>query len=87
MITDDVEIRTTLQKMYRHFQQLVKLRVERCRNRQKRTLALPTDTAAWGLIGLATISNIIRELDLLGPRQREQMFAAVAKHLLEEMAE
>jgi hypothetical protein len=33
---------------------------------------LSVDAAAWALIGLATVSNIIRQLELLGPRQREQ---------------
>jgi hypothetical protein len=47
---------------------------------------LSAEAAAWGLIGLATVSNIVRELELLGPRDREQMFAAVAKHLVEGTA-
>jgi hypothetical protein len=36
----------------------------------------------WGLIGLATVSNIIRELDLLPVEEREEMFLRVGKALL-----
>ena len=39
--------------------------------------AFPT-TRRRALLGLATVSNIVRELQLLKPRQRERMFAAVA---------
>ena len=85
--TDDADIRSALTGMYRRFQQLVKRHVEESRTLEKRPCALPADAAAWALIGLATVSNIIRELELLGPRQREQMFAAVARCLVEEKSE
>jgi AcrR family transcriptional regulator len=82
--TDDPHIRVALKDMYRRFQQLVKRHVEKGRGEGKRSPGLSVDMAAWALIGLATVSNIIRELELLGTRQREQMFSAVAKHLVEE---
>jgi hypothetical protein len=44
---------------------------------------LSAEATAWALIGLATVSNIIRELDLLRPRQREDVFATIAKHLVQ----
>jgi AcrR family transcriptional regulator len=84
---DDAEIRSTLKDMYRHFQQLVKRYVDESRGGKKQGFDLPAESSAWALVGLATVSNIIRELDLLGPRQRERMFAAVARHLVEENAE
>jgi AcrR family transcriptional regulator len=82
--TDDADIRSALKGMYRHFQQLVKRHVEEGRVGERQSFGLSADAAAWALIGLATVSNIVRELELLGPRQREQMFAAVGKHLVEE---
>ena len=85
--SDDAEIRSALKGMYRHFQQLVKRYVEEGRNGAKQGFDLSAEASAWALIGLATVSNIIRELELLGPRQRERMFAAVARHLVEERAE
>jgi AcrR family transcriptional regulator len=84
--TDDADIRSALKDMYRRFQQLVKRHVEEGRVGEKRSFGLSVDAAAWALIGLATVSNIVRELELLSPRQREQMFAAVAKHLVEKGA-
>jgi len=82
--TDDADIRSALKGMYRHFQQLVKRHVVEGRGGERQSFGLSADAAAWALIGLATVSNIVRELELLGPRQREQMFAAVGKHLVEE---
>ena len=55
----------------------------RSRSGEGRSFGLSAEVSAWALIGLATVSNIVRELELLGPREREQMFAAVAKHLVE----
>jgi AcrR family transcriptional regulator len=85
--SDDAEIRSALTDMYRHFQRLVKRYVDQSRSEAKRESDLPAESSAWALIGLATVSNIIRELELLGPRQRERMFAAVARYLVEENAE
>jgi len=82
--TDDADIRSALKGMYRHFQQVVKRHVEEGRVGERQSFGLSADAAGWALIGLATVSNIVRELELLGPRQREQMFAAVGKHLVEE---
>lgn len=78
---DDSDIRAALLKMYKSFQQLVTKQVQASRHVNE-SQALPAELAAWGLLGLATISNIIRELKLLPPRQRERMFAAVAKRLV-----
>lgn len=79
--TDDDEIRTALTRMYRQFHRLVSKQIETGRERDRDRSRLPVSDAAWALLGLATISNIILELNLLGPRQRKQMFAAVAESL------
>lgn len=81
--TDDDDIRVALIGMYKRFQQLVCRQVEAGRRSGDLESGLPTEMAAWGLLGLATISNIIRELNLLPPRQRERMFATVAKCLVD----
>jgi AcrR family transcriptional regulator len=81
--TDDVDMRSALTDMYRRFQRLVKRHVEESRTGEERSFGLSAEASAWGFIGLATVSNIVRELELLRPREREQMFAAVAKHLME----
>ena len=80
--TDDDDIRAALVSMYKRFHQLVCGQVAAGRGPGDLESGLPAEMAAWGLLGLATISNIIRELKLLPPRQRERMFAAVAKSLV-----
>lgn len=79
---DDDDIRVALVGMYKRFHQLVCRQIQTGHGSGDLESGLPTEMAAWGLLGLATISNIIRELKLLPPRQRERMFAAVAKCLV-----
>ena len=80
--TDDDDIRAALVDMYKRFCQLVCGQVAAGRGSGNLEFDLPVEMAAWGLLGLATISNIIRELKLLPPRRRERMFATVAKCLV-----
>jgi AcrR family transcriptional regulator len=80
---DDADIRAALIRMYRGFHQLVKRRIEANRNADSSSSSLSPDAAAWALIGLATVSNIARELKLLSSRQRERMFADVADFLIQ----
>lgn len=79
---DDPDIRLALVRMYRRFHKIMSDRIEASQERDKRRPGLPADLTSWALIGLATISNIIRELELLKPKRREEMFATVAKSLL-----
>jgi AcrR family transcriptional regulator len=79
--TDDAAIRAALVCMYRRFHQLVRKQIESFRSPQSADSSLAPDAAAWALLGLATMSNVIRHLDLLKPQQRERMFAAVALHV------
>ncbi len=81
--TDDNEMRTALIRMYRQFHKLVSQQIATGRESDRDRLTV--NDAAWGLIGLATISNVIVELNLLGPRQRNQMFASVAQALVRDM--
>lgn len=84
--TDDLDIRNALFGMYHRFHQLVCRQVEAGRQSGAKQQTLPVDTTAWALLGLATISNIVRELKLLPPRQREKMFAKVANFLVAGLA-
>jgi len=77
--SEDVEMRDALKRMYRQFHKLVVQQIALGRESDRSGPA--ANDAAWGLIGLATISNIIVELSLIGPRQRKRMFAAVANAL------
>jgi hypothetical protein len=39
--------------------------------------------AAWAVIGLGTVANIARELELLSDAERRRLFTAVGRVLLE----
>jgi AcrR family transcriptional regulator len=82
--TDDAAIRTALRNMYRRFHRLVCNQLSARDQRGKKRSGLSDVDTAWGLIGLATISNIIRELQLISEYQRQRMFAAVAMLLVTE---
>lgn len=77
---DDPDMRTALTRMYRRFHQLICHQIDHS-GKRKRQGSLSTKASAWALIGLATISNIILELKMLPPRERERMFASVAQYL------
>jgi len=69
--------------MYRRFHERIRKLLDPSGQGDKKSRGLSAEATAWALIGLATVSNIIRELDLLRPRQREDVFATIAKHLVQ----
>ena len=79
---DDPEIRETITSMYRRFHERIRKLIDASREGKKRAPGLSADATAWATIGLATVSNVIRELELLRPGQREDMFVATAKYLV-----
>jgi AcrR family transcriptional regulator len=79
---DDPEIREAIKGMYRQFHERIRKLIDAGRAGDKTSSGLSADATAWAMIGLATVSNIIRELDLLRPRQREEMFALAANRLI-----
>lgn len=79
---DDPEIRQAITSMYRRFHERIGKLIDASREGKQRAPRLSADATAWAMIGLATVSNIIRELELLRPRQREDMFVATAKYLV-----
>jgi AcrR family transcriptional regulator len=80
---DDPEIRKAISAMYLRFHHSILNLIETSREGHEPAGNLTADATAWALIGLATVSNIIRELDLLRPRQREDLFARAAKFLIQ----
>jgi AcrR family transcriptional regulator len=80
---DDPEIHEAIRAMYRRFHERIRKLIETNREGDKRPPELSADAAAWAVMGLATVSNIIRELELLRPGQREEMFAQTAKYLVQ----
>ena len=80
---DDPDIREAITSMFRHFHERIRKVIEASRDGVDQPPGLSDEATAWAMIGLATVSNIVRELDLLGPGQREDMFRATADYLLE----
>ena len=78
---DDPEISAALVALYDGFHQLVLRRVEQVRKPGKKRSGCSADDAAWALLGLATISNIIRRLGLVTEKRRTALFARVARSL------
>jgi AcrR family transcriptional regulator len=79
---DDPEVREMVISVYRRFHAALQRHIEESRPQSNMSLRLPIGMTVWGLIGLATVSNIIRELDLLPVEEREEMFLRVGKALL-----
>ncbi|MBN1853958.1 MAG: TetR/AcrR family transcriptional regulator [Pirellulales bacterium] len=80
---DDPEIRKAITTMYQRFHTRIQDMIETNRELDQKTPGISSDATAWAIIGLATVSNIIRELKLLRPRQREEMFARTAQYLIQ----
>jgi AcrR family transcriptional regulator len=79
---DDPDIRKAISGVYRRFHRRICKLIETNREGRESPIGLSAEATAWAMIGLATVSNIIRELELLRPRQREEMFAQTAKCLI-----
>jgi hypothetical protein len=61
---DDPDIRKAITGMYRRFHARIRKLIETNREGRKSPAGLSADATAWAMIGLATVSNIIRELEL-----------------------
>jgi len=84
--TDDPDVREALADMYRRYQRFIERQIHAHRTGSGRTRAVgQVDAllAAWALIGLGTVTNIGRELGLLGERHRRRLFAEIGRLLLE----
>jgi len=81
--TDDPEIREALRRMYQRFQRFVRSQIESHRGRTTQSGGLDAAIAAWAFVGLGTVSNIGRELDLLSSSQQSHLMKNVGHLLLE----
>lgn len=77
---DDVEIRAALRRMYGAFARFVAAQV--AAHRGVRPEAAEVREVAWALVGLGTVANVTRELELLDDRQRQQLLARIGGQLL-----
>ena len=84
--TDDPDVRAALSDMYRRFQRFVEERIAAHRGCKTRSARAAARLAAWAVVGLGTVANIGRELDLLSDAERRQLFTTMGRLLLEGQA-
>lgn len=68
---DDPEIRSELNAMYQHVHRLI------CDLLKEQDAVTDPELAAWALIGLGTVSNIARELDLFPVATQRKLMSRV----------
>jgi AcrR family transcriptional regulator len=82
--TDDAEIAAALTRLYGHFQSFVRKQVQAHRQGAAAAGAIDPALVAWAIVGLGTVANIGRELDLLPARTRKRLVGEVGRALLGE---
>ena len=88
--TDDPAIREALAALYGRFQRLIQGQLERHRRERRehhhkgrrRAAELEPALAAWAIVGLGTVANIGRELELLKARERSRLLGEAGALLL-----
>lgn len=80
--TDEPEIRAALADMFRRFVRLLEREIRAHRGADGEGLP-EAELSAWAIVGLGTVANIIRELDVLTTSQRTRLIADVGRFLLE----
>ena len=81
--TDDEEIHGALRSMYMDFHRFVRGRIEEHREARGGAGMVDADLAAWAVLGLGTVGNIGRELDLLDDSQRRRLLGEVVRMILD----
>lgn len=82
--SDDPEIRAALKKMYSRFHGLIRQQIAvHCANRREKREEANDELLAWAVMGLGTVANIGREMDLLTAAERRRLIAETGRLLLE----
>lgn len=80
--TDDAEIAAALRAAYARFQAFLCERVREHRAARGGDGLPNAELAAWALLGLGTVVNVGRELDLLDAKGRARLLRTVGRQLL-----
>ncbi|MDX2200408.1 MAG: TetR/AcrR family transcriptional regulator [Phycisphaerae bacterium] len=81
--THDDEIRAALSKMYKDFAAFLERQIREHRRAHNLPDQPAAELAAWALIGLGTVSDVLRELRLVSESTRRRMFEDVGRALLQ----
>ncbi len=80
---DDPDIRDALQRVFARFHRFLAAQIAAHREFAAAQGVIPTELAAWAIIGLGTVANIGRELGLISNDERRQLLAGAGQQLLE----
>lgn len=80
--SDDPLIRDALAALYGRYQRLIQRQIESHRGGRKRAADLDPALAAWAIVGLGTVANIGRELELMKSRDRARLLGEAGTKLL-----
>ncbi len=81
--THDEAIRAALSKMYKDFAAFLERQIREHRRARNLPDQPAAELAAWALIGLGTVSDVLRELRLVSEATRRRMFEDVGRALLQ----
>jgi len=82
--TDDKKIHAALKKMYNRFFRFIQAQIAvHQENNAKVKSPGGSDLSAWAVIGLGTVANISRELNLISDRKRKQLINSIGGSLLD----
>lgn len=80
---DDPEIRRALADMYARFQRFIEKQIAEHHRRSGKATLPSAELAAWAVIGLGTVANIGKELELLTDPKRRRLIVEIGALLLE----
>ncbi|HEX5051661.1 MAG TPA: TetR/AcrR family transcriptional regulator [Planctomycetota bacterium] len=80
--TDDPAIAKALRAAYRSFHRFLLAKVDDHRQRRAARSLPDAEWTAWALLGLGTVVNLGRELDLLPKKARARLLSTVGRQLL-----
>jgi AcrR family transcriptional regulator len=80
--TDDPQIRDALRRMYDRFHRFICRQIADHRDRLPERARPAAELSAWAVIGLGTVANVVRELDLLTDRRRRRLIVSAGRLLL-----
>jgi AcrR family transcriptional regulator len=82
--SDDPDIRDALRRMFTRFHRFLLSQIVAHRAGEAGPSSLPAELAAWAVIGLGTVVNMGRELNMLTASQRERLIRDVGQRLLQD---
>ncbi|KAA3614285.1 MAG: TetR/AcrR family transcriptional regulator [Planctomycetota bacterium] len=81
--TDDPRIMEALKRLYARFQSLLKGHLEAHQAQGRHPDSVDSGLGAWAIIGIGTVANIGRELDLISAEERKRLLLSMGEFLMD----